>query len=108
MIDPEILFAIPVHVPKNPLPFGKRDDCKVGPIVDAPSPPAPLPKRGEGSETFAARIVDRFSIDPVRGTASLDSAVPKVVVDESSFETRHSRDLSPLAPLGRGVGGEGQ
>ena len=34
------------------------------PQVNSPSPPAPLPKRGEGSETFAARINDGFSVDP--------------------------------------------
>ena len=61
------------HPVKNPLPFGKRDNCKERSSVARPSPPAPLPKRGEGSETFAARIFDGFSIDPVRGTASLDA-----------------------------------
>ena len=32
----------------SPLPFGKRDNGKERPNVDSPSPPAPLPKRGEG------------------------------------------------------------
>ena len=49
---------------KNPLPFGKRENCNPGPIVAGPSPPAPLPTRGEGSETFAARIRNECSIDP--------------------------------------------
>jgi ATP-dependent Lhr-like helicase len=60
--------------------FNARDNCCEGQCQDAPSPPTPLP-RGERGED--SRAMSRF--------ASSDNA----------------SSLSPLAPCGRGVGGEG-
>ena len=62
-----------------------------------PSPPAPLPRWGEGSQRFiimerTALIERRYRVEPVRGTA-----VPLRMLDERAAERPFHRELtSPI------------